>query len=86
MIISPEPAVSRPPRILSSVVLPEPDGPRTATNSLSLNVTDTPSSAFWMKSPVLYSFLSSLTSIMYISYIKRASANRSPDKPYGLSP
>ena len=69
MIISPEPAVSRPPRILSSVVLPEPDGPRTATNSLSLNVTDIPSNALCTKSPVLYSFLSSLTSIINISYI-----------------
>ena len=36
--------------MLSMVVLPEPDGPSTATNSLSRNATDTWSSAVCVKS------------------------------------
>ena len=36
----------------SNVVLPEPEGPRMATNSLSRNEMDTSSRATWVKSPV----------------------------------
>ena len=39
--------------MLSSVVLPEPEGPRMATNSLSRNDTDTLSRAVWVKSAVV---------------------------------
>ena len=37
MTKSPESYLSKPPIILSSVVLPLPDGPRMATNSFGLN-------------------------------------------------
>ena len=40
--------------MFSSVVLPEPEGPRMATNSLSRNDTDTSSSATWVNVPVVY--------------------------------
>ncbi len=40
--------------MLSKVVLPEPDGPRIATNSLSRRFRLTSSNAFCTKSPVLY--------------------------------
>ena len=45
--------VIEPPMMLSKVVLPEPEGPRMATNSLSRNDTDTSSSAVCVKSPVV---------------------------------
>ena len=41
------------PMMLSSVVFPEPDGPRIATNSLSRKEMDTSSSAVWVKLPVV---------------------------------
>ena len=54
MIRSPLSYRSRPPMMLSSVVLPEPDGPNIATNSLSRRFRLTSSNAFCTKSPVLY--------------------------------
>ena len=42
--------------MLSIVVLPEPDGPSTATNSLSRNETETLSSAVCVKPAVTYFF------------------------------
>ena len=49
---------------LSIVVLPDPDGPRMATNSLSLNETETPSSAVCVNDVVTYCLLMSLSSSM----------------------
>lgn len=45
--------VVEPAMMLSSVVFPEPDGPRIATNSLSRKEMDTSSSAVWVKLPVV---------------------------------
>ena len=39
--------------MLSIVVLPEPEGPSTATNSLSRKATETWSSATWVKESVV---------------------------------
>ena len=55
---------SRPPTMLSSVVLPEPAGPRMATNSASRKASETSSSATCVKSPVWYDLPIPLSSIM----------------------
>ena len=60
MISSPLSQRSRPPMTLSRVVLPEPLGPRIATNSLSRRFRLTPSRAFCTREPVLYTFRISL--------------------------
>ena len=49
---------------MSMVVLPEPEGPSTATNSLSRNDRLTSSSATWVKDCVTYFLLMFLSSSM----------------------
>ena len=52
---SPEVGVSRQPRVLSSVDLPEPEEPMMVTNSPSVMVKDTPLSAWTVSSPTMKS-------------------------------
>ncbi len=53
IIIFPESYWSKPPSIFNKVVLPEPLGPKIATNSLCLKSILTPSSAVCLNSPVV---------------------------------
>ena len=50
--------------MLSMVVLPEPEGPKMATNSLSRNASDTWSSATCVKLAVVYDLHTSLSCSM----------------------
>ncbi len=68
---SPESKWSRPPMTLSIVVLPEPDGPRIATNSLSRNARLTSSSAVWVKEAVTYFLQMCLSSSMGSLSVRR---------------
>ena len=53
IIKSPSSYLSKPPIIFNNVVLPEPEGPRIETNSLSLKDNETSFNAVCIKSPVL---------------------------------
>src|SRR5215470_16059491 len=58
--MSPEVCVSSPAIILSSVVLPQPDGPRSTRNSPSLMLRSTPSTAVWPVNSLRSTFVSTV--------------------------